>query len=206
MTETTHQKRTYDVVKRCCDAGFAVIGLLLLAPLYVIIAAWIKLDSRGPALFTQKRFGRHKVYFKIYKFRSMWVSAPKDAATHTLQNADSHITRAGQFLRKSSLDELPQLINILKGEMSFVGPRPALYNQHDLVEERDKYSANNMRPGLTGWAQVNGRDELPIRLKAQLDGEYAKRVGVAMDARCLYMTVAAVLTNKGVREGEHTDE
>ncbi|MBL8030762.1 MAG: sugar transferase [Candidatus Doudnabacteria bacterium] len=206
MSHPSTRTTSYNVVKRTTDICASAIALLVLSPLLAAIALWIKLDSTGPVLFTQKRVGCHKKLFTIYKFRSMSTDAPKDVATHTLQNASAHITRAGRFLRKSSLDELPQLINILRGDMSVVGPRPALYNQDDLIAERDKYGANDIRPGLTGWAQVNGRDELPIPIKAKLDGIYTERYGVDIDLHCIYMTIAAVLTNKGVQEGANSDE
>ena len=158
-------------VKRLLDLVLSLIGLIVISPVLAILAIWIRLDSPGPVLFTQRRVGKGKTYFDIYKFRTMRIDAPHDVPTHLLGSPDAFITRSGRFLRRTSLDELPQIFNILKGEMSIVGPRPALWNQEDLIAERDKYGANDIRPGLTGWAQINGRDELPIEVKAALDGE-----------------------------------
>ena len=152
-------------------------------------------------MFTQKRVGLHKTHFNIYKFRTMSIDTPKDTPTHLLENPDKYITKAGAFLRKTSLDELPQILNILKGEMSVIGPRPALWNQYDLIAEREKYGANDIRPGLTGWAQINGRDELPIDIKARYDGEYVKKMSLAFDARCFIGTIVCVLRKDGVVEG-----
>ncbi len=191
----------YPVIKRAFDLILSLIALILLSPLLLILALAVRMTSPGPAFFTQKRVGRNKTHFMIYKFRTMRTDAPKDAPTHLLQNSQSYITPIGRFLRASSLDELPQLINILKGEMSIVGPRPALWNQFDLIAERDKYRANDVRPGLTGWAQINGRDELPIDVKARLDGEYIARMGFLFDIRCILGTVLSVLRRDGVREG-----
>lgn len=176
-------------------------GLILLLPLFLIISLWVKLDSPGPVFFKQRRIGKNKKEFLILKFRSMRTDAPKDVATHLLNDASSFITRSGSFLRKTSLDELPQIINILKGDMSIVGPRPALYNQYDLIEERDKYNVNTAVPGLTGWAQINGRDELPIDVKAYLDGYYVKHLSFWMDLKCFLGTFGAVLGGKGIVEG-----
>ena len=162
----------YPFVKRFMDIVLSLIGLIVLSPLFIVIVLCIKLDSPGSVLFRQKRVGIHKSHFNVLKFRTMRVDTPKEMPTHLLTNPERWITRVGRVLRKTSLDELPQLINILTGDMSIVGPRPALWNQYDLIEERDKYGANNIRPGLTGWAQINGRDELPIEIKAKLDGEY----------------------------------
>ena len=159
-------------IKRVIDFILALCGLVILSPIFIILCIWIKIDSRGPILFKQKRIGINKTYFNILKFRTMYINTPKDIPTHMLKDPDQFITKAGKFLRKTSLDELPQIINILKGEMAIIGPRPALWNQDDLIEERDKYHANDVRPGLTGWAQINGRDELEIQIKAKLDGEY----------------------------------
>lgn len=170
-------------------------------PFLLILAAAIKLDSKGPALFRQKRIGIHKKYFYILKFRTMRTDTPKDMPTHLLKNPDAYITKLGKFLRKTSLDELPQIINILKGDMAIVGPRPALWNQEDLIAERDKYGANDILPGLTGWAQINGRDELPIAVKAKLDGEYVKKMGFGMDLKCIIGTVFSVVRQDGVVEG-----
>jgi O-antigen biosynthesis protein WbqP len=166
-----------------------------------VLAVLIKLDSKGPVFFKQKRIGKDKVVFDILKFRTMRTDTPKDMPTHLLNNPEAFITKLGKFLRKSSLDELPQLINIAKGEMSFVGPRPALWNQYDLITLRDKYYANSVRPGLTGWAQVNGRDELPIEVKARLDGEYICRKSIGFDVYVLFKTFVSVIRSEGVKEG-----
>ena len=176
-------------------------ALLMLSPLMAGICIAIKLDSKGPVIFKQERIGIHKSHFYIYKFRTMYADTPKDMPTHLLKNPDAMVTKVGRFLRKSSLDELPQLVNILKGEMSIVGPRPALWNQYDLIAEREKYHANDVLPGLTGWAQINGRDELEIPLKARLDGEYVRHFGFWMDIRCIIGTVTAVIEHRGVVEG-----
>ena len=173
----------------------------MLSPILLILCVAIKLDSPGPILFTQKRVGIHKSYFQIYKFRTMRTDTPKDMPTHMLSNPEQYITRTGSFLRRTSLDELPQIFNIFKGDMSIVGPRPALWNQYDLIAERDKYGANDVLPGLTGWAQINGRDELEIDVKAKLDGEYVKKFGFIMDLKCFFGTITAVLSHKGVVEG-----
>lgn len=191
----------YKVIKRVLDRVLALIGLIVLSPLFLILIAAIKLDSRGPVLFKQRRVGLHKQYFSILKFRTMRIDTPKDTPTHLLQNPQQYITKVGGFLRKTSLDELPQIINILKGDMAIVGPRPALWNQDDLIAERDKYGANDILPGLTGWAQINGRDELPIDVKAKLDGEYVKKMGFWMDLKCIFGTVISVVEQKGVVEG-----
>lgn len=188
-------------IKRLIDiilSGLAIIGL---SPLLIFLAIWIKLDSPGSVFFMQKRIGRDKVFFYILKFRTMRIDAPHDVPTHLLGNPESYITRSGRLLRKTSLDELPQIFNIFIGQMSIIGPRPALWNQDDLISERDKYGVNVITPGLTGWAQVNGRDELEIDVKAQLDGEYARNVGFRMDWTCFWMTVGNVLKRKGVVEG-----
>ena len=189
------------VIKRIIDFILSLCGLIILSPVFLILCIWIKLDSKGPILFKQKRIGINKSNFNIYKFRTMYVDTPKDMPTHMLANPDQFITRAGKFLRKTSLDELPQIINILKGEMSIIGPRPALWNQDDLIAERDKYQANNVRPGLTGWAQINGRDELEIPVKARLDGEYVKRISFLFDLKCFFGTITSVLKSDGVVEG-----
>ena len=157
-------------LKRVIDFVLSLTGLIVLSPVFIILCLWIKIDSQGSIFFKQKRVGKNKEYFNILKFRTMYIDTPKDLPTHMLSNPDQYITRAGKFLRKTSLDELPQIINILKGEMAIIGPRPALWNQDDLITERDKYKANDIKPGLTGWAQINGRDELDIDLKAKLDG------------------------------------
>lgn len=191
----------YGVVKKVADRILALIGLLVLSPLLFILVIAIKLDSKGPVLFKQKRVGIHKTHFDILKFRTMRIDTPKDTPTHLLQNPEQYITRVGKFLRKTSLDELPQIINILKGDMAIVGPRPALWNQYDLIAERDKYGANDILPGLTGWAQINGRDELEIPVKAAFDGEYVKKLGFRMDCRCFFGTFLNVLRGDGVIEG-----
>ncbi|MER2173161.1 MAG: sugar transferase [Carnobacterium sp.] len=187
--------------KRVIDVVLALLGLIVLSPVLLLIIVVIKLDSKGPILFEQKRVGKDKVLFKIYKFRTMKVDTPKDAPTHLLKNPDFFITKVGKILRKTSLDELPQLINILKGEMSIIGPRPALWNQYDLVTERDKYKANDIYPGLTGWAQINGRDELPIQKKAALDGVYMKKISFLFDVKCFVGTIISVVKNDGIIEG-----
>ncbi len=193
--------RKEDIMKRILDFIISVIGLIILSPIFLILVIWIKLDSKGPVLFKQKRVGIHKTHFYILKFRTMKIDTPKDTPTHLLKNPEQYITRAGKFLRKTSLDELPQIINIIKGDMAIVGPRPALWNQYDLIEERDKYGANDIRPGLTGWAQVNGRDELEIPVKAALDGEYVQKMGFKMDMKCIFKTVVQIFTHEGVVEG-----
>ncbi len=191
----------YPVIKKILDRLLALVGLCILSPVFLILVAAIKLDSRGPVLFRQKRVGINKTYFNILKFRTMKIDTPKDMPTHLLKDPQQYITKVGGFLRKTSLDELPQIINILKGDMAIVGPRPALWNQYDLIEERDKYGANDILPGLTGWAQINGRDELPIAVKARLDGEYVKRMGFLMDVRCILGTVISVVKQEGIVEG-----
>ena len=188
-------------MKRILDLFVSITGLIVLSPVFLILIIWIKLDSKGPVLFKQKRVGIHKKHFYILKFRTMKIDTPKDMPTHLLKNPEQYITRAGKFLRKTSLDELPQIINIIKGDMAIVGPRPALWNQYDLIEERDKYGANDIRPGLTGWAQVNGRDELEIPVKAALDGEYVEKMGFGMDIKCIFKTAVQVFTHEGVVEG-----
>lgn len=191
----------YIRVKGIIDRVLALLALILLSPVFVVLIAAIKVDSKGPVLFRQKRVGIHKTHFAILKFRTMRIDTPKDMPTHLLQNPEQYITKAGKFLRKTSLDELPQIVNILKGDMAIVGPRPALWNQYDLIEERDKYGANDILPGLTGWAQINGRDELEIPVKAALDGEYVKRMSFGMDVRCILGTFLSVLRQDGVVEG-----
>ena len=191
----------YKVVKLAADRILALLGLIILSPLFLVLMLAIRLDSRGSIFFRQKRVGIHKKHFMILKFRTMRIDTPKDTPTHLLANPQQYITRVGRFLRKTSLDELPQIINILKGDMAVVGPRPALWNQYDLIAERDKYGANDILPGLTGWAQINGRDELPIEVKAKLDGEYVRRMGLGMDLRCILGTVVSVARQDGVVEG-----
>ena len=189
-------------MKRIIDFVLSFIGILILSPVLVIVTIAIKLDSPGPVLFRQKRVGIHKTYFNILKFRTMRIDTPKDVPTHMLSNPEQYITKLGKFLRKTSLDELPQLINILKGDMSIVGPRPALWNQDDLLAERDKYGANGVIPGLTGWAQINGRDELDIPIKAKLDGDYVKQMSLMMDLKCFFGTLRVLLNSEGVSEGK----
>ncbi|WP_291569578.1 sugar transferase [Clostridium sp. UBA4548] len=191
----------YLKVKRLIDIILSLIGLIMLSPVFVILIIAIKVDSRGPILFKQKRVGIHKSHFNILKFRTMRIDTPQDTPTHLLESPEQWITKFGKLLRKTSLDELPQIWNILIGEMSIIGPRPALWNQYDLIEERDKYGANDIPPGLTGWAQINGRDELPVEVKAKLDGEYVKNLGVSMDVRCFFGTIVTVLRRDGIVEG-----
>ena len=191
----------YIHIKRLLDFVLSLLALVVLSPLLLVLAAIIRATSPGPVFFRQKRVGLGKSHFMIYKFRTMRTDAPKDQPTHLLKDPNAYITPVGRFLRRFSLDELPQLINILKGEMAVVGPRPALWNQFDLIAERDKYGANDVRPGLTGWAQINGRDELPIDVKARLDGEYVQRMGFLFDARCILGTVFKVMRSEGVVEG-----
>ena len=188
-------------IKRLIDVVLSFIGLVLLSPIFLILAIWIKLDSKGPVFFKQKRVGKGKAYFNILKFRTMRTDAPHDMPTHLLSNPEAFITRSGHFLRKTSLDELPQIWNIFVGQMSIIGPRPALWNQYDLIAERDKYGANDVRPGLTGWAQINGRDELEIDVKARLDGDYVQKMGLGMDIKCFFGTILSVLKSDGVVEG-----
>lgn len=187
--------------KRFIDVVLSFIGIIVLAIPMMILALLIKMDSKGPVFFKQKRVGLHKKHFNILKFRSMRTDTPKDMPTHMLGNATSHITRVGGILRKLSLDELPQIFNIFVGQMSIIGPRPALWNQDDLITERDKYGANDIKPGLTGWAQINGRDELPIDVKARLDGEYVEKLSFWFDVKCFFGTIFSVLKSDGVVEG-----
>lgn len=186
----------YNILKRGADFVLALLGFLVLLPVFLIIMTVIKLDSPGPVFFLQKRVGIHKKHFMIIKFRTMRTDAPGELATHLLENPQQYITRVGRFLRSTSLDEIPQLLNIIKGDMAVVGPRPALWNQFDLIEERDKYGANDIRPGLTGWAQINGRDLLTVKKKAALDGEYVKRMGPVIDIRCCLGTFVHVFSKK----------
>lgn len=193
----------YGVLKRFFDIILSLVAIIVFSWLLIIIAIAIVVEDKGNILFKQKRIGKNKKEFYIYKFRTMKVSTPKDVPTHLLDNPESYITKIGGFLRKTSLDELPQLFNILKGDMSIVGPRPALWNQFDLIDLRDKNASNSVRPGLTGWAQVNGRDELPIDVKAGFDGEYIKKMSIVFDIKIILMTVVSVFTSKGVREGRN---
>jgi len=194
----------YIKVKRVMDIGFVIVTAPLWMVLLAVLAVLVKLTSRGPVFFTQKRVGCGKKFFMIYKFRSMYVDAPKDVPTHLLKNPEAFITPLGKFLRKSSLDELPQIFNIIKGELTLVGPRPALWNQHDLIHERDKYGANDIPVGLTGLAQISGRDELPIKVKARLDGKYAKNMGFFLDMWILVRTAFSAVKGSGVSEGGPT--
>lgn len=191
--------------KRCMDVVLAACALIVLSPVFLLLAIAIVIDDPGPVFFTQKRVGRKKdgkiTYFKLYKFRSMKMSTPHDTPTHLLSNPEQYITRVGKVLRRTSLDELPQIWNIFKGDMSIIGPRPALWNQDDLVAERERYGANDVMPGLTGWAQINGRDELEIPEKAKLDGEYVEKLSLGMDVKCFFGTIRSVLRSDGVVEG-----
>lgn len=188
-------------IKRLLDIVLSFCGIVCLALPMLLVALAIKLDSKGPVFFKQKRVGINKTYFNILKFRTMRTDTPKDAPTHELSNPDQWITKVGKILRKTSLDELPQLFNILAGQMSVIGPRPALWNQYDLIEERDKYGANDVRPGLTGWAQISGRDELEIDVKAAFDGEYVEKMSFGFDVKCFLGTITSVLKSEGVVEG-----
>jgi len=189
------------MAKRIIDFSLSFFIVICLSVILIILCLLIKIDSPGPILFKQKRIGKDKKEFYILKFRTMKIDAPKDMPTHLLDKPDFYITRIGKFLRRTSLDELPQLFNILKGEMSIIGPRPALWNQYDLIEERDKYNANNVLPGLTGLAQISGRDELPIQVKAKIDGEYVERKNPVLDTVIFVKTVFSVLRSDGVKEG-----
>lgn len=191
----------YRMLKRSFDLILSLLLILVLSPILVVLYVAIRIDSPGPVFFKQKRVGIYKTHFNILKYRTMRIDTPKDVPTHLMKNPEQYITRMGRFMRKYSLDEFPQLFNILSGKMSFVGPRPALWNQFDLVAERDKYGANDVPVGLTGWAQVNGRDELPIPVKAKFDGEYAEQCSIAFDIKCLFRTFSAVSNAHGVREG-----
>ncbi len=191
----------YKIIKRILDFLVSLFAIVALSPVLAITAIAVKADSKGPVFFVQKRIGKDKKHFNMYKFRSMRTDTPHDMPTHLLNDPDTFITKVGKFLRKSSLDELPQLFNILKGDMSIVGPRPALWNQDDLIAERDKYNANSIRPGLTGWAQVNGRDELEIPVKAKFDGEYVDRMSLIFDIKCIVDTALQVVKHEGVVEG-----
>lgn len=188
-------------LKRGIDFLLSLLGIIILSPVFLIFCIAIKLDSKGPIIFQQKRVGKDKTHFNIYKFRTMRIDTPKEMPTHLLENPDYFITKSGKFLRKTSLDELPQLFNILKGDMAVIGPRPALWNQDDLIAERDKYKANDIRPGLTGLAQISGRDELEIEHKAKLDGDYAANLSLIMDLKCFFGTFSAVFKRSGVVEG-----
>ncbi len=187
--------------KRLIDLLLSACAIVVLSPVYLLICLAIVADDPGPVFFRQKRVGIHKTHFRILKFRTMKVSTPKDVPTHLLENPEQYITRVGKFLRRTSLDELPQIFQIFTGKMAIIGPRPALWNQFDLIAERDKYGANDVRPGLTGWAQINGRDELPIDVKARFDGEYVRNLSFAFDCKCFFGTIRSVLKSEGVVEG-----
>ena len=187
--------------KRFLDVILSGCAIVVLSPVYLLVSLAIKLDDPGPVFFRQKRVGIHKTHFHILKFRTMKCSTPKDVPTHLLENPEQYITRVGKVLRKTSLDELPQIFQIFTGKMSIIGPRPALWNQFDLIAERDRYGANDIRPGLTGWAQINGRDELPIDVKARFDGEYVEKMSFRFDCKCFFGTIASVLRSDGVVEG-----
>lgn len=191
----------YKYVKRSLDILLSLVGMLVLFPFILVLVVAIKLDSQGPVLFKQTRIGIHKKTFQILKFRTMRIDTPKDTPTHLLENPEQWITKVGKFLRKTSLDELPQIWNIFVGDMSIIGPRPALWNQYDLIEERDHYGANDVLPGLTGWAQIHGRDELPIAKKAELDGYYVQHLSFGLDVRCFFGTIKSVVKSEGVVEG-----
>lgn len=191
----------YKFFKRTLDIVLSFIGMIALSPFFLLLVLAIKLDSKGPVLFKQKRIGLHKKHFYILKFRTMRIDTPKDTPTHLLENPEQWITKVGKFLRKTSLDELPQIWNIFVGDMSIIGPRPALWNQYDLIEERDRYGANDVLPGLTGWAQIHGRDELPIAKKAELDGYYVQHLSFLLDVRCFFGTIKSVAKSEGVVEG-----
>lgn len=195
----------YLKIKRILDAVFALLGIIVLSPVLLLITILIKLDSKGPVIFRQKRFGQHKEVFYILKFRTMKLETPSEVPTFLLENPEECITRIGKYLRKSSLDELPQLVNILKGEMSFVGPRPVVCQEIVLIEERDRYRANDVPVGLTGWAQINGRDQVRTKEKARLDGEYVERIGFWMDFKCLILTVTSLFNKEAVVEGKQDD-
>lgn len=192
----------YQHIKRLIDIILSLGAIIVLSPILFLLAVLIKLDSKGPVLFKQKRVGKDKTHFEILKFRTMYADVPKDVPTHLLADPESKITKIGRFLRKSSLDELPQIFNIFKGEMSIIGPRPALWNQFDLIEERDKYGANDVRPGLTGLAQVMGRDELPIDIKAKYDGDYVRDITFKNDVKIFFKTIFSVLNADGIKEGK----
>ena len=199
----TEKQKKYVKIKYTADRILAAGGILLLSPVFAAITLAIKLEDgwKAPVFFSQKRVGLEKKHFMLYKYRSMKLDTPHDVPTHLLENPEQYITKVGKFLRKSSLDELPQLLNILKGEISVCGPRPALWNQYDLIEERDKYHFHDIKPGLTGWAQINGRDELEIPVKAKLDGYYVENLSFAMDLKCFLGTIISVLRHDGVVEG-----
>ena len=201
IAEVLARRRPQRIAKRAMDIVLSAAALAVLWPLLLLIALAVVIDDPGPVLFRQKRVGIHKTHFSIMKFRTMKMDTPKDTPTHLLENPEQYITKVGKFLRKSSLDELPQIFQIFTGKMSIIGPRPALWNQFDLIAERDKYGANDVRPGLTGWAQINGRDELPIEVKARFDGEYVEKLSFFFDCKCFFGTIVSVLKHDGVVEG-----
>ena len=199
---TNHKPTFYEkYVKRCIDVVLSFGGLVVLSPVFLILSLWIVIDDPGPVLFTQKRIGKDKQYFKLHKLRSMRMDTPHDKPTHMLENPEQYITKAGRFVRAHSLDELPQIWDIFIGNMSVIGPRPALWNQDLLTAERDKYGANDIKPGLTGWAQINGRDELEIADKAKLDGEYTKQLGLKADIKCFLGSLHVFSKDDSVVEG-----
>ena len=202
-TGTAHHKAGFyeKVIKRLLDLILSFFGLVILSPVFLVLSLWIVIDDPGPVLFTQKRIGRNKAFFKLHKFRSMKMSTPHDKPTHMLENPEQYITKAGKFIRKHSLDELPQVWDIFIGNMSVIGPRPGLWNQDLLTAERDKYDANDVKPGLTGWAQINGRDELEIPDKAKLDGDYVKRMSFKMDFKCFVGSIGVFKGDESVVEG-----
>lgn len=200
-TEKKLEYSCYCFIKRVMDIVIACLGIVILFPIFFIISIAIKIDSDGPIIFSQKRYGINKKCFRIYKFRTMNISAPKNVATRDLENSHIHITKIGRILRKTSLDELPQLINILKGEMSVIGPRPVILEEINLIIERDKYGANAVKPGLTGWAQINGRDKLDDKTKAKYDGEYVENFGFIMDIKCFFKTIKCFFKRENIIEG-----
>lgn len=200
--ESTYKPNLYEkYVKRILDVMLSGMGLIVLSPVYLVIIIAIILDDPGPVFFTQKRVGKDKKFFRLHKFRSMKMSTPHDVPTHMLEKPEQYITRVGRFIRRTSIDELPQLWDIFVGSMSVIGPRPALWNQDVLVAERDKYNANDIKPGLTGWAQIHGRDELEIPDKAKLDGYYVRKISFLLDVKCFAGTIISVAKREGVVEG-----
>jgi O-antigen biosynthesis protein WbqP len=202
VSDSSHKAGIYEAVfKRVLDLILSFCGLVVLSPVFAFLSLWIMIDDPGPVLFTQKRIGRDKQYFKLHKFRSMKMNTPHNVPTHMLENPEQYITKSGKFIRAHSLDELPQIWDIFIGNMSVIGPRPALWNQDLLTSERDKWKANDIKPGLTGWAQINGRDELEIPVKARLDGEYVEKESFLFDCRCFIGTVFSVARREGVVDG-----
>ena len=200
-TNKTNQGRFYLTVKRLLDFVLSLIGIVVLMPVFIIIGILIKVDSRGPVIFKQKRYGKNKEPFYIYKFRTMASDAPQNVATKDLNDSKKYITKIGALLRRTSLDELPQLFNILLGQMTIVGPRPVVLKEENLIIARDLYGTNDIKPGITGWAQINGRDLLSIEEKAKLDGYYVENMGFKMDIKCFFKTVKYVLKGEGILEG-----